>query len=239
MDDKKKLIIEAATKFFSEKGYYSTSVQEIAEYCGMSKGSIYKLFSSKEDLLIDVFEHFQNIMFAKAAIASDDSSLTPKELLIKQMSLHIADFMDKKEFILMQMKETPRNDRNKPQEILIKMKARVMNWQRECLLTAYGKDIEPYIWDLVVMILGSIKEYIHIVLREKRQEDIESIARFIVERVDSVVSGLLKDKPQPLLTNDRMSRFVQNNEVELLEDKVESYLKKLEDIIATFPNQST
>lgn len=38
MNPIKRKIIDSATKVFSEKGFYSTSVQEIVEDCGIAKG---------------------------------------------------------------------------------------------------------------------------------------------------------------------------------------------------------
>ncbi|WP_181152847.1 TetR/AcrR family transcriptional regulator [Paenibacillus sp. AR247] len=52
---KKQQIINTAMRIFKEKGYFAASMQDIAEACGMAKGSIYKVFPSKEDLFTGVF----------------------------------------------------------------------------------------------------------------------------------------------------------------------------------------
>lgn len=44
-------IFNAALKLFVEKGFHSTTVDEIASLCGMGKGTIYRTFKSKEVLL--------------------------------------------------------------------------------------------------------------------------------------------------------------------------------------------
>jgi AcrR family transcriptional regulator len=44
-------IFNAALKLFVEKGFHSTTVDEIAVLCGVGKGTIYRTFRSKEDLL--------------------------------------------------------------------------------------------------------------------------------------------------------------------------------------------
>ena len=43
-------VIEAAARVFHEKGYESTSIQDIAEAVGILKGSLYYYIRSKEDL---------------------------------------------------------------------------------------------------------------------------------------------------------------------------------------------
>ena len=44
-------IVAAATRLFHEKGYESTSIQDVAEAVGILKGSLYYYIQTKEDLL--------------------------------------------------------------------------------------------------------------------------------------------------------------------------------------------
>lgn len=48
----KKRIIKAAYKLFEEKGYHSTSMDDIAGEVGVSKASLYSYFKSKEAILM-------------------------------------------------------------------------------------------------------------------------------------------------------------------------------------------
>jgi AcrR family transcriptional regulator len=50
-------VVEAAVKLFSEKGYASTSVQDLADELGMLKGSLYYYIDTKETLLKRIFEN--------------------------------------------------------------------------------------------------------------------------------------------------------------------------------------
>ena len=56
--NKRVRIIAAAAKLFGEKGYHDTTTAEIAESAGVAAGTIYIYFSSKEELLVAVFEEF-------------------------------------------------------------------------------------------------------------------------------------------------------------------------------------
>lgn len=49
-------ILEAAARVFHEKGYESTSIQDIADSVGILKGSLYYYISSKEDLLYEIIQ---------------------------------------------------------------------------------------------------------------------------------------------------------------------------------------
>src|SRR5690348_12665409 len=43
-------ILDAATAVFARAGYPNTDVQEIADRLGLSKGTVYRYFPSKQDL---------------------------------------------------------------------------------------------------------------------------------------------------------------------------------------------
>lgn len=48
-------LLTVATRLFAKKGFESTSVQEIVEAAGVTKGAMYHYFSSKDDLLYEVY----------------------------------------------------------------------------------------------------------------------------------------------------------------------------------------
>src|SRR6266853_4363757 len=50
------LILQVAEEVLMEKGYYETSIEEIAARVGIAKGTVYLHFPSKEDLVIAIFE---------------------------------------------------------------------------------------------------------------------------------------------------------------------------------------
>ncbi|MFE6167558.1 TetR/AcrR family transcriptional regulator [Viridibacillus arvi] len=56
MNKRKKHVIEKTHELFIEKGYHATSIQEILDHSGISKGSFYNYFPSKADLFKAVFK---------------------------------------------------------------------------------------------------------------------------------------------------------------------------------------
>lgn len=55
----KKRISEAAKNLFIQKGYTATSIENISEATGISKGNIYYHFESKEGLFIHVLDEWE------------------------------------------------------------------------------------------------------------------------------------------------------------------------------------
>lgn len=56
--DLKTKILNNAAKKFAEKGFFSTTVEEIAHASGISKGTVYLYFKDKETLYIEVIDNF-------------------------------------------------------------------------------------------------------------------------------------------------------------------------------------
>ncbi|AXI07777.1 TetR family transcriptional regulator [Oceanobacillus zhaokaii] len=55
---KKQLIMDKALELFAEQGFEATSVQQITEQCGISKGAFYLSFKSKDELISEMIDHF-------------------------------------------------------------------------------------------------------------------------------------------------------------------------------------
>jgi TetR/AcrR family transcriptional regulator, cholesterol catabolism regulator len=69
--------LDAAAELFAEKGYFSATMQEIAERVGLRAGSFYHYFSSKEEILAEVcrvggnnfLEKMQDLLSAAAPVS--------------------------------------------------------------------------------------------------------------------------------------------------------------------------
>ena len=63
----RKLIVSKSLQLFSVKGYYNTSISDILEATGLTKGGLYGHFASKEDIWYAAYESavdiWKNIVF--------------------------------------------------------------------------------------------------------------------------------------------------------------------------------
>ena len=71
--ERESLIIQAAKEVFIEKGYYETSIEEIAAKVGIAKGTIYLHFPSKEALVLAIVKKSVEMLVqeVEAVIASE------------------------------------------------------------------------------------------------------------------------------------------------------------------------
>jgi AcrR family transcriptional regulator len=195
-------------RFFSEKGYVSTSIQDIANDCGIAKGSLYKFFASKEDLLMEVYDSRVRRMYEHAETIKADQTLSPRDRLIRE-TLHQLEFFAELKFSLQEYQELPMNEDLKFAAFCHRLTARQLNYYKDCLLCAFGREIEPRIWDLVVVYLGIMKEYTQFPIFINQPLNMENVAIFIVDRMEDMAAGTLKTKLSPMLEPSVMQEYVQ------------------------------
>ena len=79
-------LLEAALAVFVEKGFSATRIDEVAQRAGVSKGTLYLYYTSKEDLLKAVIaEHLSDRIAEGAAMAAGfagDTTTLLRELLV-------------------------------------------------------------------------------------------------------------------------------------------------------------
>ena len=86
-------ILDAATKVFSSRGFAAADVQEIADKTGVGKGTIYRYFSSKEELFLAAVDHgMRNLKLAVDAAAA--SAKQPGRILPVMLGLNGAQMFD-------------------------------------------------------------------------------------------------------------------------------------------------
>ena len=67
-------ILAAAARIFQRKGYHGTSVRDIADAVGLLKGSLYHYITSKEELLVRLFDGLlEDTVHELEAIAASDA----------------------------------------------------------------------------------------------------------------------------------------------------------------------
>ena len=70
----------SALRLFTERGYYSTTIDDVAEAAGVTKGAFYHHFGSKEDLLLTAVQNFFNAAIAHMEqLLSSAVDLSPEE----------------------------------------------------------------------------------------------------------------------------------------------------------------
>jgi AcrR family transcriptional regulator len=87
------LILQAAEELLIERGYHETSIDDIAARVGISKGTVYLHFASKEDLVVALVEHGRR-QFLAALDGILSTPGTPREKLYAILRLVYGNMSD-------------------------------------------------------------------------------------------------------------------------------------------------
>lgn len=203
MNEKKRMVITTALRLFSAKGSTGTSMQEIAEVCGMSKGSLYLLFKSKEELEASTMEYCVYTLVDEMTQIEHSTGYTARERLHKQIETLLIHVSELKEFLRVQMRsmmindEQPGLDRCNPRHRDLEI--RIVHWFKGKLEDLYGPDIEPYTVDLILLTHGLFLSYVKIWFTEMPSLTVSKMATNLLQTIDYAAHGLLEQRPAPFV----------------------------------------
>jgi AcrR family transcriptional regulator len=90
-------LVQAAAQLFAEKGFENTSVQEIVDAVGMTKGAMYHYFTSKDDLLYEIYARLLRMQTAHLeSIAQSDGPVEDRlhALVVDLVRTTLANIQD-------------------------------------------------------------------------------------------------------------------------------------------------
>lgn len=73
-------LLAVATRMFAEKGFENTSVQEIVNAAGVTKGAMYHYFGSKDDLLYEIYHRLLGLQMSRLQQIADGPGTAEERL---------------------------------------------------------------------------------------------------------------------------------------------------------------
>ncbi|WP_432353927.1 TetR/AcrR family transcriptional regulator [Sporosarcina sp. A2] len=230
MNERKMKVILAAQQVFQDKGIVATSVQDILTAAGISKGTFYNYFTSKNECLLAILE-----------MANEESITRRRKLLLGQ------DRTDKTIFA-MQIVTRAHVDRERnllpiyeavffsnDEEMRMFVKRQYLSeisWLSGRLLEVYGPDSEPYNADGAVMLVGMMQHIHHFVKiggREKNAFNYDQLVPFAIRRLDDMMAGMTASGDK-LLGKALLEKLTYTDN----EDTKEVLMKELRHLLARF-----
>lgn len=206
MNEKKATIIETAIHLFAQKGYYSTSIQEIASEAGISKGAFYLHFESKDQLLIDIYRYYYEKISALLD-RIEQKKLSPKQAFQTQMKFLFAEVSKHKEFIIMHFQEQVLPISHDVRQFVYEKKLKHYNWQKRSLLSIYGQEAERYIPDLILLLEGLNHSLFKLMLLTNHPPAPEKMATYLLKRLDDLAEGLVAGGEEPFVTDQSLQQL--------------------------------
>lgn len=179
---KKQLIMEKSIELFAKQGFSATSVQQITEHCGISKGAFYLSFKSKDELIMALVDYFMEQFIAKL-----DYTVNREEDVLYHFYYEIFfAFKENSSFAMLFLKEQALsfneefiNKCTYYDHLLEKTIVRMIE-------KVYDPSIQRLKFDLVFSIKGLLNTYTHIVLshHEWIDFDLRMLSNSLVEKTD-------------------------------------------------------
>ncbi|MBT2669554.1 TetR/AcrR family transcriptional regulator [Streptomyces sp. ISL-14] len=140
--DRKKLILEAATKSFSLFGYKATTMDQVAKIANVGKGTIYTFYKNKEELFKEIVQRMIEEMKYEAEQSLDDQ-LTFFENLHRAV-YRILEFRQEHQLSLKLLQEEREIGTPAVQEMVNEMEEAIVSYIKEKLKIAIDKGyIQP------------------------------------------------------------------------------------------------
>ncbi|CEG25811.1 TetR/AcrR family transcriptional regulator [Bacillus sp. B-jedd] len=197
MNDRKLRVIKAAHQLFIEKGFQATSIQDILDYSGISKGTFYNYFSSKSELLIALFTSIYKQLELERNELLAGNNQSDREIFIKQLELHLKTNRANK--LLYLFDEIMVSNDPTLKEFLKKSQIKNIKWLFNRFTDIFGEDKKAFLLDCAVMFLGILQQNLKFNhMAHGSMVSIDGIVRYSVERIAHVVEEVSKTNDQLL-----------------------------------------
>ena len=103
-EDRRGLVLEAATRAFARGGYAGTSTDAVAREAGVSQPYVVRMFGTKLELFLEVFEHAVSRVRDAFAAVVDDGEFDPDSDDDKaRMGLAYSELLQDRDFLQVMM----------------------------------------------------------------------------------------------------------------------------------------
>lgn len=194
---KRDLIIEKSIEILSERSIASTSIQDITNACGISKGAFYLSFKSKEELLIAIFEYIVQDMTSKYQDLLN-LQVDPKEKLTQYFMLSFQFFENNSPFISTHIRELINIVDQNVIEKIHQYFSLADHMTLMLLKEVYKSKIELTQYDLLVCIKGMMKGYVEFIVTHKQAIDYYQLSKFLVNLIEKFV----EENVTPIITKE-------------------------------------
>ncbi|MDQ1002332.1 AcrR family transcriptional regulator [Neobacillus niacini] len=187
MNDRKQHVINKAHQLFIEKGFQATSIQDILDFSGISKGTFYKYFSSKSELLIAIYKTIYKQLQKERNDLLIGKSPSDIEVFIKQLEMQMISTR-KNKLITLYEEVISTNDADLKQFIRV-ARLRSLRWMFSRFIDIFGEKNKPYLLDCAIMFQGLLQNNLQYNrLATDSNEKISYVVRYSVNRLVNMVN---------------------------------------------------
>lgn len=156
MNDRKQHVMNIARQLFVNNGFQTTSIQEIIEQSGISKGTFYNYFSSKKELLISIINDSHEILENERNQLLLGQSPTDVDIFKSQILLSL-DINKRFQLITLVQEIFYYNDPDL-NDFIERIHLKDLKWLYRRLIDLFGEEAKPYLLDCSIMFYGMLHQ---------------------------------------------------------------------------------
>lgn len=222
--DKKQELMDQAVHLFSIKGFHQTSVQEIAQAAGISKGAFYKHYDSKESILVGILKRYHRETLEKTREPKFSGDLNKKEIFSKKLVFEIERTLENQDFFIMVFKDMPTEGNEQLTMLMQELRDSSMELHKKNILEAFGPSVQPLVADLAAILEGTLREYLIAKFLDDRQFSISKLVDFITACLEAII--LRADYLEPVLEEGKSAVFSMDNTFDAIGNKIKLFSKE-------------
>lgn len=193
MNDRKRQVLLTAQRLFVEKGFSATSVQDILDESGISKGTFYNYFSTKNECLMAILEHARDEGVVKRRELLIGQDVTDKNILAKQISIRM--LVNRKHNLIPIFHAIFHSSDADLRTFIKEYHLAELTWLAKRLVDVYGENAKPYAFDCAVMMHGIMQHMVQVFTTGSKEEiDTLKLINFAMRRIDSIMSDMIITK---------------------------------------------
>ncbi|MCR8659674.1 TetR/AcrR family transcriptional regulator [Paenibacillus endoradicis] len=230
MNKRKKMVVEHAQALFLEKGIQMTSIQDIIERAGISKGTFYNYFSSKYECVGAILQQIRS----EASLLQSELQLgkDPKDinLLIEQTSIIIR--INEKRGLSALFEELLHSGDTDLKKLVLNFKMAELEWLANRLVEIFGEGLRPHAFEAAVICNGMQQ---HLLFTGKfinqRGLNVKTVAVSVYQYMQIIINCLINENTAVLDTEKLVLLKVSLNQDKI---KREEILSLYDDLIQNF-----
>jgi AcrR family transcriptional regulator len=195
MKDRKQHVIKMAHQLFIEKGFQATSIQDILDYSGISKGTFYNYFSSKSELLIAIYKS----IYKKLEKDRNDLLLgqDPADIEIFTKQIQLQMITNRRNKLITLYEEVMSSNDVDLKQYVKQSRLKSLNWTFNRFIDIFGEEKRPYLLDCAIMFTGILQHnLLYNRLANQSFEKVNDVVRYSVARLVKMVEDVAMNEDQ-------------------------------------------
>lgn len=220
MNTMRSKIMREATKLFQEKGILATSIQDIVKRCGISKGSFYNHFRSKEELAFYLIKQKREQLWETIQQIENDSQTSDRERFAAQAKAYLKHLYDNRELLRITFQNW--EGKKKLSHFLSKHQHQDLQWLSKQMIRLYGEKVSDYVYDCAALLGGIMVSFAtYLLISHSKEIDLDEFVEYLLRRLDGIVNSF-ENNEKPIFTKEALDQFLQMEQQETI-----CYYKKI------------